>query len=134
MNRLQRVQNCLARVVTKSPPRTRSVPLLCKLHWLPIKFRVQFKINLLTFKTLSTAQPVYLHSLLSVSSPSRSLRGNKGKLLAVPRVKSKTGARAFNSCAPVLWNSLPSSLRSAQSVLAFRKQLKTYLFNVAYPP
>ena len=86
INRLQRVQNCLARVITRSPPRTRSVPLLRKLHWLPIKFRIQFKINLLTFKTLSTMQPVYLHNLLSVSCPSRSLRGNKGKLLSVRKV------------------------------------------------
>ena len=134
VNRLQRVQNCLARVVTKSPPRTRSAPLLHKLHWLPIKFRVQFKINLLTFKTLSTTQPAYLHDLLSISHPSHSLRQNKGKLLSVPRIKSKTGARAFSSCAPVLRNSLPLSLRSAGSEYTFRKQLKTYLFNLAYPP
>ena len=126
INRLQRVQNCLARVVTRSPPRTRSAPLLHKLHWLPIKFRVQFKINLLTFKTLSTAQPAYLYDLLSISQPSRTLRKNKGKLLFEPRVRSKTGSRAFSSCAPVLWNSLPLSLPSAQSVFTIRKQLKTY--------
>ena len=134
INRLQRVQNCLARVVTRSPPRTRSAPLLHKLHWLPIKFRVQFKICLLTFKTLSTVQPAYLHDLLSISNPSHSLRGNKGRLLSVPKIRSKTGARAFSSCAPVLWNVLPLSLRSAESERTFRKQLKTYLFSLAYPP
>ena len=134
ISRLQRVQNCLARIVTRSPPRTRSAPLLQKLHWLPIKFRVQFKICLLAFKTLSTAQPAYLSDLLSISQPSRSLRNNKGKMLSVPRVRSKTGARAFSYCAPFLWNSLPLSLRSAQSLLTFRKQLKTYLFGLAYPP
>ena len=51
--KLQRVQNRLARVVTKSPPFTRSVPLLCSLYWLPVKFRVNSKICLLTYKTLS---------------------------------------------------------------------------------
>ena len=42
--KLQRVQNRLARVVTMSPPFTRTVPLLRSLHWLPVKFRVDFKI------------------------------------------------------------------------------------------
>ena len=42
--KLQRLLNRLARVVTKSPPFTRSVPLLRSLHWLPVKYRVHFKI------------------------------------------------------------------------------------------
>ena len=49
LTKLQRVLNRLARVVTNSPPFTRSVPLLCSLHWLPVKYRVHFKICLLTY-------------------------------------------------------------------------------------
>ena len=52
LTRPQRVQNHLARLVTKSPPITRSIPLLRSLHWLPVRFRILFKINLLTYKTL----------------------------------------------------------------------------------
>ena len=50
--RLHRVQNCLARVVTKAPRFSRSVPILKRLHWLPVKFRIHFKIGAITFKTL----------------------------------------------------------------------------------
>ena len=50
--RLQRVQNCLARVVTKAPRFSRSVPILKRLHWLPVKFRIHFKIYAITFRTL----------------------------------------------------------------------------------
>ena len=50
--KLQRVLNHLARVVTKSPPFTRSVPLLRSLHWLPVKYRVHFKICLVTYRAL----------------------------------------------------------------------------------
>ena len=43
--RLQRVQNCLARVViTKTPRFNRSAPTLKRLHRLPVKFRIHFKI------------------------------------------------------------------------------------------
>ena len=48
LTRLQRVQNQLARLVTKSPPFTRRIPLLRSLNWLPVRFRILFKINLLT--------------------------------------------------------------------------------------
>ena len=127
LTRLQRVKNKVARLVTKSPPSTRSIPLLRSLHWLPVRFRILFKINLLTYKTLREKQPVYLHSMLAASIPSRSLRSNNDNSLSVPWVKTNTGARAFHSCAPSLWNNLPLSVRLASSVTTFNKYLKTWL-------
>ena len=134
LTKLQRVQNQLARLVTKSPPFTCSFPLLRSLHWLPVRFRILFKINLLTYKTLREKQPVYLHSMLAASIPSRSMRSNNDNSLSVPRVKTINGARAFHSCAPSLWNNLPLSVRSASSVATFKKYLKTHLFDLAFPP
>ena len=110
---LQRIQNSLARVVTKKPPLTRSVPLLCPLHWLPMKLRIEFKICLLTYKTFNKNQPDYLYPMLTPSVASRSLRSNNGINFSVPKVKTNTGARAFRSCGPSLWNRLPLFLRSA---------------------
>ena len=134
LTRLQRVQNQLAHLVTKSPPFTHSIPLLRSLHWLPVKFRILFKINLLIYKTLRERQPVYLHSMLAASIPSRSVRSNNDNSLSVPRVKTNIGARAFHSCAPSLWNELPLSVRSASSVATFKKYLKTHLFDLAFSP
>ena len=88
---LKRVQNRLARIVTKSPSFTRSVPLLRPLHWLPVKFRILGEISFLTYKTIHEKQPVYLHSMLAASLPSHSLRSNKGISLSVPRVKTNSG-------------------------------------------
>ena len=62
--RLQRIQNCLARVVTKAPRFGRSVPILKRLHWLPVKFRIHFKICVITLQTLNDNQPAYLADLL----------------------------------------------------------------------
>ena len=42
LTRLQHVRNQLARLVTKSPPFTRSIPLLLSLYWLPVRFRIFF--------------------------------------------------------------------------------------------
>ena len=130
---LQRVQNRLARLV-KSPPFTSSLSLLHSLHWLQARLRIVFKINLLTCKTLCEKQPVYLHSLLATSLPSRSLISNNDDSLSVPRVKTNTGARSFHSCAPSLWNNLPLSVCSVISVATFKKPLKTHLFDLAFSP
>ena len=58
--RLQRVQNCLARVVCKASRFSRSEPLLNFLHWLPVKYRIRFKLCTITLKALLFHQPTYI--------------------------------------------------------------------------
>ena len=60
LTRLQRVQNQLARLVTKSPPFTRSLRQLRSLHWLPVRFTILFQINLLTYKTLRVKNSLFI--------------------------------------------------------------------------
>ena len=132
--KLQRIQNRLARVVTKSPRFTRSIPLLRSLHWLPINFRCQYKICLLAYKALNEGYPAYLHDLLVPATAVRTLRSGGGVKLKVPKTRTKTGSRAFRVSGPVLWNSLPSSVTSAGSIAIFRKRLKTHFFDMAFPP
>ena len=126
---LQRVQNSLARVVLPYIKRSDHItPALTKLHWLPIKQRITFKIATLTFKTLQNKQPSYLHDLLHVHTPSRSLRSANLNLLEIPRIDSETGRRSFSFASSSVWNSLPLSLRSVQTLTTFRSQIKTHLF------
>ena len=68
LTRLQRVQNHLARLVMKSSPFTRSIPMLRSLHWLPGRFRIVFKINLLIFST------AVRHTTRSLSFLQRAIR------------------------------------------------------------
>ena len=133
LTRLQCVKNQLARLVIKSPPITRSILVLHSLHWLPVRFRIPFKINLLTYKNLREKQPFCLHSMLASSIPSRSLRSNNDTSFSVARLKINTGARGFHSCAPSLWNNLLLFIRSASSVTTFKKYPKTHLFDLAFP-
>ena len=44
LTRLQRVQNTLARVVTKKPRSCHMTPVLFDLHWLQVRHRITFKI------------------------------------------------------------------------------------------
>ena len=108
---------------------------MINLHWLPVKFRIIFKVSLLTFKALHGLAPAYLSDItLFKGEFNNNLRSNFSNLLARPAIRSAktTGNRAFSVAAPFLWSSLPESLRAVSSVNIFKKQLKTYLFKQAY--
>uniref|UniRef100_A0A672G6V9 Reverse transcriptase domain-containing protein n=1 Tax=Salarias fasciatus TaxID=181472 RepID=A0A672G6V9_SALFA len=60
LNRLQLVQNAAARLLTGSSRWSHITPVLSSLHWLPIKFRIDFKILVLTFRALHDQAPKYL--------------------------------------------------------------------------
>jgi len=92
--------------------RVSAEPLPRQLHWLPIQKRIQFKSALLTYKTLLSAQPVYLSSLLLSYNPFRNLHSSSSHFLSVPKVSSSLESRAFSISAPHLWNSLSHVLES----------------------
>jgi hypothetical protein len=77
LRKLQRAQNAAARVVTGQQRFCSITPVLFNLHWLPIKYRIQFKIIIITFKAIHSTAPSYLQDLVNCTKHSRySLRSN----------------------------------------------------------
>ena len=134
LNKIQRIQNTLARVVTNTSKFEHITPILKKLHWLPIKQRIDYKLCLLAYKTLQIQQPTYLYNSLSFPSHSLSTRSSDSLVLSIPYVRTSLGKRAFSVIAPRLWNSLPPDTHNSLSVSTFRSKLKTHLFKLAFPP
>ena len=115
-------------MVTNAPRFSRYVPILKRLLWLPVKFRIHFKICAITFRTLKENQPAYLADLLVRPKCSKYLRSTNSNRFVVLRIKTKTGSRAFSISGPALWNALPVPIRNAKTILTFRKLLNlTYL-------
>ncbi|KAJ8376767.1 hypothetical protein SKAU_G00073470 [Synaphobranchus kaupii] len=90
LNNLQLVQNAAARILTRTKKYEHITPVLASLHWLPIKFRIDFKVLLLTFKALNGLAPVYICNLLLPYKPKRSLHSQDAGYLVVPREYLKT--------------------------------------------
>uniref|UniRef100_A0A3B3HT49 Reverse transcriptase domain-containing protein n=1 Tax=Oryzias latipes TaxID=8090 RepID=A0A3B3HT49_ORYLA len=133
LEKLQHIQNCAARVLTRRRKFDHITPVLQSLHWLPIRSRIQYKLCLLTYQCVHGTAPAYLSELLSLHATSRLLRSNFTHCLHQPRTRLTTmGDRAFQAAAPRLWNNLPQSLRAPQSLGTFKKGLKTFLFNNAF--
>ncbi|KAF7710709.1 hypothetical protein HF521_009581, partial [Silurus meridionalis] len=128
INKLQLVKNAAARVLTRSRKYDHITPVLISLHWLPIKFRIDYKILLLTYKALKSLAPQYLSELLYQYDTPRLLSSKGAGYLLVPQImKSTAGGRSSSYKAPQLWNNLPISVRDSVSV----SRLKTYLFSQA---
>ena len=109
-------------------------PVLASLHWLPVQFRIHFKILLFVFKALNGPAPSYISDLVKLHSPIRSLRSADKLLLYTPRSRCvRTGDRAFTVAGPKLWNQLPISIRQAPSLSVFKSRLKTHLYVLAFP-
>ena len=127
---LQRVQNAAAKLLLNLKRMDSSTEALKTLHWLPIKFRIQFKILLLIYKCLNGQAPSYLSELLELKSTTSrfGLRSTCDRtLLCIPFTKRKTFAdRLFSVAGPRLWNGLPKTIRESPNPNCFKKHLKKY--------
>lgn len=134
IDKLQKLLNAAARLVLLIPKHEHITPSLISLHWLPVKFRIIYKIILLVFKGTHNLAPKYISDMLTSSKVTRySLRSADSNTLNVPRTKCKTfGDRAFAVCGPRLWNQLPSHLRKINNIDSFKTLLKTHLFKLSY--
>ena len=133
IRRLQLIQNNAACIISRSKKTVSITPILHSLHWLPIESRIEYKIILLTFKSLNGLAPTYLSELLIPYNPIRTVKSSNSNLLQEHEPRTiKHGERAFVNCAPQLWNSLPNDMRLCESQDIFKKKLKTFLFKNAF--
>ena len=133
INKLQRVQNTVAWIVTRTSRYSHITPVLKNLHWLPVNYRVQFKILMHTYKALHGQAPGYISDMLNVYQPRRMLRSMDLVTLEVPRARTVTdGDRKFQCSAAKLWNALPAHIREAKTRNTFKKLLKTHLFRAHF--
>ena len=82
LNKLQSVQNASARLIFSEHKFCHTTPLFMELHWLPIRFRIEFKILLIPFEILHGLASSYLSPLISLRCPSiHNLRNSNDNLL-----------------------------------------------------
>ena len=126
INRLQLLQNSAAHLVTLTRRQEHITPILRSLHWLPVHYRIVFKILLLTYKALNGLAPDYLKGLLKYKHT------KIFKQQVAWWAWGVYGERAFSVAAPRLWNKLPLQIRFSSSEAVFKANLKTHLFMCAF--
>jgi hypothetical protein len=134
---LQRVQNAAVRLIFELGLREHVTPGLLQLHWLPVRWRIQYKLCAMMHSIHMAKCPTYLNDIVETVASSSSrpgLRSSKTNTYAyvTPRLRTKFGERAFSYAGPTAWNSLPVNIRAETSQVQFKKLLKTHFFNLAF--
>ena len=108
------------------------VYVISHIHWLPLSFRIQYKIAILAFHHFDNSLPPYLSQSLAIYQSSCTLHSSE-KILKVPKRNLKNSDRcSLAPSAPRAWNSLPTHLRNSPNLSIFKSCLKTHLFNLAF--
>ena len=128
IKKLQRVQNASARMITATGRREHISPVIRSLHWLPVESRIRYKVLVHTYKAIHDQSPTYIQDMLAAQLSSRQLRSSDQQRLVVKRTKTAYGSRQFDVGAARLWNSTPLHVKQANTLAAFKKAVKTYLF------
>ena len=138
VNELQKVQNAAARFIfnLKGKSRRQAItPYLNQLHFLPVRYRILFKLSLTVFKCLNNLAPIYLKDMLVLRQYSRySTRKDCDFFLLEqpPQLRLLRTLGAFHHSAPRAWNELPLDIRSMYDLEKFKCALKTHYFTRAY--
>ena len=105
ITKLQRVQNCAVRLVTKRNVSNREMDvILMDLHWLKVKFRSVYKILLIVHSCLHDRAPNEIMEMLNYTDSIRTMK------LRQTRCPNKYGVRSFSYVGPKLWNLLPMEI------------------------
>ena len=133
LNRLQRLQNISARLISLTSKHSHITPVLANLHWLPISYRIKYKIGLFVYKIIHNNAPHYLSDLIHPYSTARTgLRSSGLMRLHEPRTSTLWGDRSFTAAAARVWNQLPLAIKLSSSITTFKKNLKSHLYKQAY--
>ncbi len=117
IDKLQCIQNAMARLTSRCHKFDHITPILVSLHWLLVRQHITFKVLILTYKALHDLAPPYLKSLIVPYTPIRSLCSSDSPSLI--------------DFAPCVFSSLPLDLRHPTSLDVFKAKLETNLFKQA---
>ena len=104
--KLQRVQNTAARLVFNLRKYDHITPALVTLHWLPVKYRIEFKTLLIDFKGLHGKAPTYIQEMTIPSKIKRySIRSNEERVLRFQNSSMILSASVHSQCMD-LWHGI----------------------------
>ena len=127
---LQRLENSAARLISFTSRFHHITPVLKSLHWLPVEYRILFKVAILTFKILHGLSPDYLKELLTIKENSRYNLQSNNELIHRPSIisnlKKTLGDCSFKMAAApaAVWNKLPpNNIRNETNFSKFKSSL-----------
>jgi hypothetical protein len=129
---LHRVMNAAARPVFDLRPHDHMSAALRQLHWLPVEYRITYKLRLLTHLAINDRAPLYLADLLTAIANITSwtsLRSADRGDMYVLATRLELSERAFSVSGLKAFSDLPSELKSCRDTPVPKRKLKIFLFS-----
>ena len=128
IQRLQRIQNCAARIVTRTGKYEHITPVLRLLHWLPVRQRALFKVLAFTYKAFHNLLPTNVLSYFKKVNDSHNHNTRKNTLSFKVRYR-RTSKKALSiwDKGSKMWNALSADIKLSRNVNVFKKMLKASL-------
>ena len=124
--RVQKLQNFAAKIAIGNGKKyDRATPYINSLKWLKIENKLMFDACTFAYKALNKCIPEWILKLQVVSDTTPVLTRQSNNL-AVPRTRTNAGGKNMNVRAAVLWNSLPSTVKNSNNLVAFKRKLKDF--------
>ena len=108
-------------------------PAMKELHWLPIAYRIKYKLCLMMHAAVNNRSPAYITDILV---PTSSLlhrewpRSHETGGFDLPRVRTEFGRRAYSIAGPTVWNELANNVRRTDNVTTFKHICSNWLMTV----
>ena len=124
--KLQKLQNRAARIITGSHYMAPTKDMLEKLGWSNLKERRNKQKALMMFKIINGMTPVYLKDMFSknIGTSCYNLRTSREDI-ALPRARTDYYRNSFAFTGAKIWNSLPNDLKCERSLESFKNKLKS---------
>ena len=126
IERINKLQKRAARIVLKADFTTPSADMFQGLRWMSIMLRIDYNKSVMTYKARNNPTPSYISDLLTPKAQinSRILRSSEDGSLEQTKARTAFYACSFTFSAPKLWNSLPTAVKLAPSLNAFKRTAK----------
>ena len=130
LDRLQTLQNRAARVIANiSYEAADHNSLLCDYGWLNVRNLIRLDLGVFMYKTQKGLAPDVFYDLYhSVTElHSYNTRSAYNGNLQIPLTNLRAGDKAISVSGARIWNNIPNSVKQAQSLDIFKRELKEYL-------
>merc|ERR1712002_622397 len=99
-----------------------------KLGWLKIKQIYEYEVCCFVFKITRKYLPEWIYNFVTVNSVT-GLATRHANDLVCRRAHTDMGLREINIRGPMLWNGLPTAIRTTNSLTSFKTNLKRNLLD-----
>ena len=131
LNRVLKIQKRYVRLISFSSYRAHSQPLFKQLNILTVYQIYQNQLAIYMFRILNNLVPHLCHHHFVWNASIHDHNTRSSHHLHVPYCRTGLRQNTIQFQGPKLWNILPEEIRSAPSIINFKKRVRIYIMNVS---